>query len=95
MIEVINIVNGCQPQDLQDFMISARSLCKLPDNGCVNLVLPVLENSLLCRLLLIIRLLQLDLEGREGHDIDSWLLSLNGNTWLILILNSALVNSLL
>ena len=34
----------------------------LPDNGCIDLILPVLENSLLCRLLLIICLLQLDLE---------------------------------
>ena len=39
----------------------------LPDYGCVDLILPVLENSLLCRLLLIIRLLQLDLEkGGRG-----------------------------
>ena len=50
-----------------------RKSTLLPDNGRVNLILPVLENSFLCGLLLIIGLLQLDLEERQGHDLDSLL----------------------
>ena len=50
-----------------------RKSTLLPDNGRVNLILPVLENSFLCGLLLIIGLLQQDVEERQGHDLDSLL----------------------
>ena len=37
----------------------------VPDNGCVNLILSVLENSLLRRLLLIVGFFQLDLRNKK------------------------------
>ena len=37
----------------------------VPDNGCVNLILSVLENSFLRRLLLVVGFLQLDLQNKK------------------------------
>ena len=80
-IVIDNIVTGCQGQFIgQDQAwkqirwgdsltppVTFQQQDPVPDNGRVDLILSVLENSLLCCLLLIIRLLQLDLEkGGRG-----------------------------
>ena len=53
----------------------------LPDNSCIDLILPVLENSLLRGLLLIVGLLQLDLERGKGHELDSLLQEIEIPDW--------------
>ena len=82
--------------ELGQQQVVAQSLPHLhdPHDGGVDLVLAVLEHPLLGRLLLVIRLFQLNLRTKHVKFYKLFRI-IRCFTWLIFILNRALVKSLL